>query len=207
MHIKNNMTIEEILQAGYNQGMIQVYSEIYNAVKFVQELQPKIIVEIGTNQGGSFVCWALAANPEFILSIDLPNDIFGTQFHEDERNMQLSRITKNAHFISGNSQDALHLITLEKLLDGRKIDFLFIDGDHTEEGVTRDLFMYKHYVKDNGWIAFHDIKNTEFHHTRNCFVDTLWNKLDGNKIEFCDYISDSCGIGFIQKNEQLKYIG
>jgi hypothetical protein len=36
----------------------------------------------------------------------------------------------------------LNLIQVEKFLNGREIDFLFIDGDHTEDGVTRDFFLY-----------------------------------------------------------------
>jgi cephalosporin hydroxylase len=207
MLIKNNMKIEEILNEGYNQGMIQVYSEIYNTVEFVQALKPKVVVEIGTNQGGSFVCWALASQPDIMVSIDLPNANFGTEIIELERNKKLSSFNDNTHFISGDSQDALNLIKLEKALNGRKIDFLFIDGDHTEDGVTRDFFIYKNYVNEGGWIGFHDIKSTEFHHNNNCFVDVLWNKLEGTKIEYCDYTHDSCGIGLIQKNRQLKYNG
>ena len=39
----------------------------------------------------------------------------------------------------------------------RKIDFLFIDGDHSYKGVTTDFRLYSPLVKDYGNIAFHDI--------------------------------------------------
>jgi predicted O-methyltransferase YrrM len=43
------------------------------------------------------------------------------------------------------------------LLDGRAIDFLFIDGDHSWDGVWQDFKMYSSLVAPGGLIAFHDI--------------------------------------------------
>jgi len=37
------------------------------------------------------------------------------------------------------------------------LDFLFIDGDHSYEGVKKDFEMYSPLVKKEGIIAFHDI--------------------------------------------------
>jgi predicted O-methyltransferase YrrM len=45
---------------------------------------------------------------------------------------------------------------LQKLLKGRLIDFLFIDGDHMYEGVRRDFEMYAISVAQGGIVAFHD---------------------------------------------------
>jgi predicted O-methyltransferase YrrM len=39
----------------------------------------------------------------------------------------------------------------------KKLDFLFIDGDHTYEGVKGDFEMYGPLVQKGGLIAFHDI--------------------------------------------------
>ena len=50
--------------------------------------------------------------------------------------------------------------TLEKvrtLLAGRKLDLLFIDGDHSYDGVKKDFEMYSTLVAPDGVIAFHDI--------------------------------------------------
>ncbi len=37
------------------------------------------------------------------------------------------------------------------------VDVLFIDGDHTYEGVKKDFELYSSLVKVGGIIAFHDI--------------------------------------------------
>jgi len=42
-------------------------------------------------------------------------------------------------------------------LGGEELDFLFIDGDHTYEGVRRDFEMYSPLVRGGGAVAFHDI--------------------------------------------------
>jgi predicted O-methyltransferase YrrM len=46
---------------------------------------------------------------------------------------------------------------VRKVLGGRPVDFLFIDGDHTYEGVRKDFEMYSSLVRKGGIIAFHDI--------------------------------------------------
>ena len=56
--------------------------------------------------------------------------------------------------------DSHKRVTLEQvkaILGGREIDFLFIDGDHTYEGVKRDFEMYSLLVRKRGIIAFGDI--------------------------------------------------
>jgi predicted O-methyltransferase YrrM len=37
------------------------------------------------------------------------------------------------------------------------LDFLFIDGDHSYEGVKKDFEIYSSLVRKGGIIAFHDI--------------------------------------------------
>jgi len=46
---------------------------------------------------------------------------------------------------------------LAMILHSRKIDFLFIDGDHSYGGVKKDFSMYSKYMRNGGLIAFHDV--------------------------------------------------
>jgi predicted O-methyltransferase YrrM len=43
------------------------------------------------------------------------------------------------------------------LLRGRPVDFLFIDADHTYDGVLANVRLYGPRVRAGGAIAFHDI--------------------------------------------------
>lgn len=47
-------------------------------------------------------------------------------------------------------------VDIEKVLGGRKIDLLFIDGDHHRNAVRDDYNKYHRFVKPNGKIVFHD---------------------------------------------------
>ena len=41
----------------------------------------------------------------------------------------------------------------------KKIDFLWIDGDHSYEGVKRDIEDWLPLVKKNGFVCFHDYRD------------------------------------------------
>ena len=158
-------------------------------------------LEIGAFAGGSASLISTHENVSKIFSIDIGHPI--------NKEITIKNVNRFKHdkceyqYIQGDSTSNEIKEIVHNLID--KVDILFIDGDHTEEGVTRDFFLYKHLVKENGWIGFHDIKNSEFHHSHNCFVDRLWNKLSGDKIEFIDSTTGFGGIGFIQYNNNIKY--
>ncbi len=81
----------------------------------------------------------------------------------------------------------------------KKIDFLFIDGDHTYDGVKKDFNLYKQLVKKGGIIALHDIAN----HPKesNCRVDKFWNEIK-EKYKYKEFIENKnqkwAGIGVIK---------
>jgi len=179
--------------------MPQEQEEITQLAEFVHNLNPKVIVEIGTKNGGTFMVWNEVTKAQTI-SIDLVDGIHGGVNKEKtiSRNNNFKKLYGDrCSFIEGDSHNQSTLDTLSKLLNGKLIDFLFIDGDHTYEGVKQDFEMYKHLVRPGGWVSFHDINDTERHRKRNVFVGQLWNELKGNKIEF-NVNSDWAGIGVIQ---------
>lgn len=56
-------------------------------------------------------------------------------------------------FIKDTSENAYYNFFV---LQDIKIDFLFIDGDHTYEGVKKDFDLYTQLLSDNGVIIIHD---------------------------------------------------
>ncbi|MHA1582872.1 MAG: CmcI family methyltransferase [Candidatus Baldrarchaeia archaeon] len=72
--------------------------------------------------------------------------------------------------------------TLEKVkcvLQGSKFDFLFIDGDHSYEGVKRDFEAYSPLVGKDGIIAFHDrVPHDKVHDPYGVVgVSRFWNEI------------------------------
>ena len=137
-------------------------------------------IEIGTHKGGTFEELSKRCNG-LKISIDLCSGSFGGIGSESakERNEIISRIYDNTHFIEGDSKHFDTVLKLNAILNGKKVDFLFIDGDHTFYGAQSDYIIYKQFVKQGGFIAFHDIVSSDFHAARNCHVAKLWAKLNG----------------------------
>lgn len=48
-------------------------------------------------------------------------------------------------------------INSAKMFHDKVLDFIFIDGDHSEKGVREDIEAWMPKIKENGWILGHDI--------------------------------------------------
>jgi len=192
--------LDAVLDQAYNLYMPQERLEIKMLAEFVRNLKPEITVEIGTKFGGTFMIWCEVC-PGYKISVDLVEGIHGgvDRLETEKRNkMFLEKYPNQCSFIEGDSHDQSTYGKLLSVLNGRSIDFLFIDGDHTYEGVKQDYQMYSPLVKSGGYIAFHDINDTERHRNRNVYVGKLWSELQGEKTEF-NVNSDWAGIGIIKK--------
>jgi predicted O-methyltransferase YrrM len=91
------------------------------------------------------------------------------------------------HLLRGDSHNPEMLAQLKNLLPGDgKVDFLFLDGDHTYDGVKADFEMYSGLVRPGGLIAFHDIcKHPEY---LNCHVGRYWQEMKKGRraVEFVE---------------------
>lgn len=137
--------------------------EITTLASRVHSISPRVIVEIGTRGGGTLFFWSQCSKSlELLVSIDLPSGIHGGGY--TERRGRLYRLfTKNLpdchlELLRLDSQQESTRARLLELLNGRPIDFLFIDGDHRYSGARKDYEMYSKLVRPKGMIAFHDIR-------------------------------------------------
>ena len=179
--------------------------EIEALASFVEKLKPEHILEIGTWKGGTFYLWLWLASG-LKISIDLPGGAFGGAMLTAEellnRDEAFHVLDRHELVISGDSHSVEVHTEVAALLCGgsEKLDFLFIDGDHTYEGVKQDFLMYSPFVSPSGWIAFHDINDSEWHRQNNVGVCKLWAELKGKKLEFNSH-QNWAGIGLIQGGE------
>lgn len=168
------MQADLIVEQAMAAGAAQKPSELIGLVDLVQEQRPSTVLEIGTMSGGTLRAWcACAADDAQITSIDLPDGRWGGGYDVSEvaRLNSYTRDAQNLTLIRGDSHDPV----IRADVDHLEIDFLFIDGDHTYEGVKRDFEDYSPLVKAGGLIAFHDV--LPHPNVPECDVDQLWAEL------------------------------
>ena len=160
-------TIEEAVALAFDSerwgisiAPFQVREEIVAFLKSVASNPPKVILEIGTAKGGTLFLMARVASPEAtIITVDLPGGPFGEGYPEWESDLFLSFAgpRQTINLVRGDSHSQETYAEVLRLLDGRGVDLLFIDGDHRYEGVRADFEMYSGLVSRGATVSFHDI--------------------------------------------------
>lgn len=120
---------------------------------FVKQLPPKArILEIGTFRGLSA---ALMAKQRKDIHIDTLDPHIGIP-EEPHLHSSVPEVLANFHK-HGVFDQICHLpISSRDFNPKHKYDMLFIDGDHTYAGVSHDYLNFEPFVKEGGFIIFHD---------------------------------------------------
>lgn len=122
---------------------MQVYEEFLTFSYWVKGFSPNNVLEIGT-MGSSF----------WILSKLSTGKKISADIEPRESTIRHAMYGEDWEFILGDT----HTNEIyNKISSHGKFDLIFIDGDHSYEGVKRDFNMYKNLLSDRGYIAFHDI--------------------------------------------------
>ena len=135
----------------------QQLDEIVPALERIERLRPQRVCEIGTAAGGTLYLLTRVSAPDaLVVSIDL-----GISPHTRALRARLARPGQRVVSLAGDSHSEETAVRLERLLDGQPLDVLFIDGDHSYEGVRADFERYGRLVRSGGIIALHDV-NEDF---------------------------------------------
>jgi predicted O-methyltransferase YrrM len=172
------LTPRKLAELAIFYGACQKIAELAPLIILLQRRKLNTIVEIGTAKGGTFWLWCQLAQPTAtIISIDLPGGEFGGGYSlEDiERLKTYGQESQSLHFFRANSHHKNTVKILRRVLQEKKIDFLFVDGDHRYVGVKKDFQFYSPLVKNRGLIAFHDI--LPHSQVKLCQVDKFWREI------------------------------
>jgi len=124
----------------------QVYEEITTFSYWLKGFQPHNILEIG-HRGSTFhILSQLSTGKKVALDIE-----------DNGRTIQSHYMMYGEDFklFIENSQT---LETRDKIKEFcPQYDLIFIDGDHSYEGVKRDFELYQELLSPRGYIVFHDI--------------------------------------------------
>lgn len=143
-----NATVEDYVAMCYpkaNQDKNIHTEDIEALAPFLKKEQPKVILEIGAAYGTSSKLFA-AISKEFdgyTYSLEpCPQKAWYENIKEYALQNYIELIPKASPWVDWEKRPL--------------IDFLFIDGWHNFRTVIVDYFYWQRYVKDKGFIAFHD---------------------------------------------------
>jgi len=72
-----------------------------------------------------------------------------------------------------NSNNLETVNKVKEILGDRKVDFLYIDGDHSRLACERDWLLYRDFVKVGGIVGIHDV----LFHNRETEADIVWSNI------------------------------
>lgn len=117
-------------------------------IMLLNEIKPECAIEIGTYKGGSLSVLSRFSKKVYTLDID---PTFSTQFGKNFLNVE---------FITGPSQETLPPLLQRLQETGIGIDFVLIDGDHSRNGVKRDIEnLLKYHPIRPLYVIMHDSFN------------------------------------------------
>jgi cephalosporin hydroxylase len=122
----------------------QIKEEILKLLELLKDMEPNVVLEIGTAEGGTLLLFTrVASSDATIISIDLPG---GYPAWKIPIYKSFAREKQKIYLIRADSHSYKTLDKVKEILNGRSVDFLFIDGDHTYGGVKKDFEMYSPLV-------------------------------------------------------------
>jgi len=134
-------------------------------------------VEIGAYAGGSS-CLMIQRLNTTVISLDLGEPmpkaiVFENVIKYKKNNNYYKYIQGNSQIIETKNQVIEALSNSRVLGYSNKIDLLFIDGDHSYDGVIADFNMYSDLVSVGGYIVFDDYNDSVYSPEVKIAVDTL----------------------------------
>lgn len=153
---------------------LQIRSELLSLATEVGALRARNSMEIGTYNGGTlFLLCRLADSNARIVSLDQHRGHLGGARKVIYYSFLRGR--QRLNIITGDSHSDHTLARVSRHLGPEKLDFLFIDGDHSYNGVKLDFEMYSPLVHPGGVIAFHDI--VAHPPEAQCHVKEFWDEV------------------------------
>lgn len=141
-----------------SQGMMHRV-DVESLAAAVLHCKPKRVFEIGTYRGASSEM-ILQLLPEVqVISIAFVNDEPGRKFNNDELSLaEVGALVSpaNRDRFTQLIGDSHQIDPKEFVRDHGRMDLVFIDGDHSREGVRQDTDLAREILAPKGAITWHD---------------------------------------------------
>ena len=144
---------DELFQNNWLRGLLACIDHVKN------DTTVERMVEIGSYQGESTSLFAMQFNPKDLYAID--PFVNGYDANDDSSFANFDDVSYNFKLRTEPFECVRHIKkfsydTVDMFADN-SLDFVYIDGDHTYEGVIRDINTYLPKIKLGGYMGGHDL--------------------------------------------------
>lgn len=129
---------------------LQRMRETEAMIAMARKVNPSVVMEIGSDKGGSFYHWVKAFIPDSAIAIEIRGVPFADAF---KRSFPMTDFL----MLEGSSYAPEIVGAVEQYLGGERIDCLFIDGD--KRGFGKDVMAYMPMMRPGGLIFLHDVQD------------------------------------------------
>lgn len=176
----------------------QIESEWTKIIGILNEEKINYGMEIGTFGGGSFLTLCEVANNNAVL---IAMDNVAKPYNDSELKKEtlesFGKFNQQIYFYKGDSHEKVAVNWTQNILQNSQLDYLFIDGDHSYDGVKKDFNNFSPFVRQGGIIMLHDIAKGS-----GSDVMVFWNEIKNN-YSYQEFIENNnqgwAGIGIIWK--------
>jgi hypothetical protein len=148
----------------------------------LSQISPKLSIEIGTAEGASLK--RIAAHSGEVHSFDLIEPSLD--------------VPENVTLHTGDSHKQLPELLAKLAAEGRNVDFVLVDGDHSAAGVKQDLEdLLDSDAIGRTHIVIHDINNEEVRRGVDAVRYRNWRKVASVELD--------CVPGYMFKEERLEH--
>jgi predicted O-methyltransferase YrrM len=169
-------TAASLAQEAIRRGAIQKPTELEPLIQKLDGRLLKNVLEIGTGVGGMVFSLCHAASADAAITTvgiqkSKTGDTYGSRLERCINSYAAKSQTLN--LVKGDSHAPTVQAEVNEAVGGRGLDLLFIDGDHSLDGVSQDFADYGPLVRLGGLIVVHDTIRNPLNPA--CEVHRFWN--------------------------------
>ena len=169
--------------------IIQYPQDIIALQEIIWLTKPDLIIETGIAHGGSLIFSAsmleLIGNNGLVVGIDI--DIR----KHNKIAIQKHPLFKRIKMIEASSIDKSTIQTVKKYVKGKKSILVYLDSNHTEEHVLKELELYSPFVTKNNYLIVFDTVVNDM--PDSCFTNRPWKKGDSPKTAVKKFLKNNRG--------------
>lgn len=173
--------------------IIQYPQDIIALQEIIWDVKPDLIIETGIARGGSLI---FSASMLTLLNFNSPKKInrkvLGIDIDIRKHNKDAIKkhpLYKNITMIEGSSIDNKIFLEVKKISKKYKKILVFLDSNHTQDHVFRELILYSSLVSKNSYCVVFDtiVENLP----RNFIKNRLWNKGNNPKTAINKFLKEN----------------